>query len=270
MTQYFQDYFQAFWLALLQGLTEFLPISSSGHLVLLPRLIGWHDQGLAFDVAVHVGTLLAVLIYFHADVRKILMEWSASLAGNPATPHSNLAWSILIATVITGLAGWWFEDTVRGALRAPLPVAIATLVFGVLLGLADWLGRKRRGIEAVRWKGAVLLGCAQALALIPGTSRSGITISAGLLMGLTREAAARFSFLLAIPIIALAGGWQIRSLIAADAVVRWGLLIFATFISATVALGCIHWFLTYLKVHSLLPFVIYRVILGVILLLVFL
>ena len=264
------DYFQALWLALLQGLTEFLPVSSSGHLVLLPWLTGWPDQGLGFDVAVHVGTLLAVLVYFRRDVRTILTDWGRSITGHPPTPHSKLAWSILIATLITGLAGFVFEDTVTRLLRAPLPVAAATLGFGVLLGLADYLGPKRRNIDTLRWRDAVVIGCAQALALIPGTSRSGITISAGLLLGLTREAAARFSFLMAIPVIMLAGLWQTRALIHGGVPVRWGVLVFATAVSAVVAFGCIHWFLGFLRSHSLLPFVIYRVVLGVILLLVFL
>ena len=263
------EYLQSFYLALLQGLTEFLPISSSGHLVLVPRLAGWHDQGLDFDVAVHIGTLLAVLIYFRSDVRKILVDWFGSVTGGPATIHSRLAWSMVIATVPIGIAAVLFEEVIADALRAPLPIAVATLGFGILLGLADWLGAKRRSVEEVSWKDAVVLGCAQALALIPGTSRSGITISAGLLMGLTREAAARISFLMAIPVIVLAGLWQTRGLIAADAPVRWNLLIFATLVSATVALGCIHWFLFFLRRHSLLPFVIYRILLGVILLLVF-
>ena len=263
------EYLQSFYLALLQGLTEFLPVSSSGHLVLLPRLAGWHDQGLDFDVAAHIGTLLAVLIYFHSDVRKILADWFGSLRGGPVTHHSRLAWSIVIATAITGIAALLFEEVINSVLRAPLPVAVATLVFGVLLGLADWLGPKRRSLEDVRWKDAVVLGCAQALALIPGTSRSGVTISAGLLLGLGREAAARLSFLMAIPVIVLAGLWQSRGLIADDTPVRWDLLIFATLVSATVALGCIHWFLYFLRRHSLLPFVIYRVVLGVILLLIF-
>ena len=263
------DYFQAFWLALLQGLTEFLPISSSGHLVLLPRLAGWPDQGLAFDVAVHVGALLAVLIYFRSDIRKILTDWAGTLAGQPATPHSRLAWAIFAATIMVGLAGVLFADFVDRVLRAPLPVALATLVFGILLGLADWLGPKQRNLEQIGWKDVLLIGFAQALALIPGTSRSGVTITAGLLMGLTREAAARFSFLMAIPVIGLAGAWQAGGLIDSGATVRWDVLIFATAVSALVAFGCIHWLLAFLQRHSLLPFVLYRVVLGVILLLIY-
>ena len=264
------EYLQALGLAVLQGLTEFLPVSSSGHLVLLPQLAGWPDQGLGFDVAVHVGTLLAVLLYFRVDVRTLLTHWAGSLVGRPATPHSHLAWAIFLATAITGLAGVLFDEVVERVLRAPVPVALATLGFGIVLGLADRLGAKRRPIGRVRWKDAVVLGCAQALALIPGTSRSGITISAGLLMGLTREAAARLSFLMAIPVIFLAGVWQVRRLIESAAPVRLDLLIFATVVSALVAFGCIHWLLNFLRRHSLLPFVIYRVVLGVILLWVFL
>jgi len=264
------DYHQALWLAVLQGLTEFLPISSSGHLALLPRLAGWPDQGLAFDVAVHVGTLLAVLVYFRTEAGQLLVAWCHSLAGRPATAHSQLAWSIVFATLIVAVAGVLLEDWVAGALRGALPVAVATLVFGVLLGLADWLGPKTRGMEQIDWKGVVVIGCAQVLALIPGASRAGVTLSAGLALGLTREAAARFSFLLAMPVIAAAGVWQARGLISGGVPVRWGLLAFATAVSAAVALLCIHWFLAFVQRHSLMLFVVYRVALGVILLLVLL
>lgn len=264
------DYWQALWLALLQGLTEFLPISSSGHLVLLPKLMGWHDQGLAFDVAVHIGTLGAVLIYFYADICTILLHWGKSLVGHPPTVHSKLAWMILSATCIIGLVGVLCEDWINQILRMPIVVVSATLGFGVLLGLADWWGPKQRQIEQINWKDGVVIGFAQVLALIPGTSRAGVTISAGLALGLTREAAARFSFLLAIPVIALAGIWQVRSLLVDTAVVRWDILIFATVTSASVALLCIHWFITFLQRHSLLWFALYRVVFGMILLLVFL
>ena len=263
------DYFQAFWLALLQGVTEFLPISSYGHLVLVPQLIGWRDQGLDFDVAVHVGTLLAVLVYFHRDVRVIFVDWLRTLRGHEATIHSRLGWTIFIATIITGVAGFVFDDIVSQLLRAPIIVAAATIIFAVVLGIADHFGAKNRRMDSLRKRDAIVLGLAQALALIPGTSRSGITISAALLLGLTREAAARISFLMAIPIIVLAGVWQGRGLLAGDAV-RWDILIFAAVISAAVAFVCIHWFLIFLRRHSLLPFVIYRLMLGAFLLFVFL
>ena len=186
------EYVQGFWLAVLQGFTEFLPISSSGHLVLVPRIFDWQDQGLAFDVAVHVGTLLAVLVYFRKDIGCILIDWLKSLVGGPVTPYSRLAWSIACATLMVGIAGVLMENIINGWLRAPLPIAIATIFFGLLLWWADYSGAKSREIENICWLDVLAIGAAQVLALIPGTSRSGVTISMGLAMGLTRHAAARF------------------------------------------------------------------------------
>ncbi len=263
------DYFQAFWLAALQGVTEFLPVSSSGHLVLLPHLLDWRDQGLHFDVALHVGTLLSVLVYFRRDVALILVHWLRSLSGAPATPHSRLAWAIIWATVMVGIAGVLMEVVINRWLRSPVPVALATIGFAVLLGWADRAGARRRRIDEIGWRDVIVIGSAQVLALIPGTSRSGVTITAGLAMGLTREDAARFSFLLAIPVIALAGAWQGRHLVGTDAPVAWGVLVFATLVSGLVALACIHWFLGFLRRFSLMPFVIYRIFLGVIILYIF-
>lgn len=264
------DYFQAFWLAFLQGLTEFLPISSSGHLVLVPKLLGWPDQGLAFDVAVHVGSLIAVLTYFRRDICRISIDWFRSLLGAPPTPYSRLAWSIAFATVMVGIAGIFMEPIINFLLRDPIPVAIATIVFGLLLGWADYAGKKNRTIDQITWRDVLMIGSAQVLALIPGTSRSGITITAGLAMGLNREAAARFSFLMAIPVIVLAGVWQGRKLFYQADSVQWGIVIFATAVSALVAYACIHWFLGFLRRFSLSIFVIYRILLGGLLLWLFL
>ena len=264
------DYLQAFWLAVVQGVTEFLPVSSSGHLVLLPHLLGWADQGLAFDVAVHVGTLLAVLIYFRQDIGRILMDWARSLGGGPSTPYSRLAWAIACATVLVGIAGVLMESIINRWLRSPIPVAAATIGFALLMGWADKAGARRRDIEDINWKDILAIGGAQVLALIPGTSRSGITITTGLAMGLTREAAARFSFLMAIPVIALAGIWQSRRLLGSAEPVAWGVLLFATVVSGLVAFACIHWFLGFIKRFSLMPFVIYRIILGLLLLYLYL
>lgn len=263
------DYVHAFWLAVLQGLTEFLPISSSGHLVLLPHLLGWEDQGLAFDVAVHVGTLLAVLLYFRNDIGRIFMDWLRSLGGGPVTPYSRLAWAIAWATVMVGIAGVLLEPVINRWLRSPLPVAVATIGFGLLLGWADRAGARSREIEEINWKDILAIGGAQVLALIPGTSRSGITITTGLAMGLTREAAARFSFLMAIPVTALAGIWQGRRLLGTAEPVAWDVLFFATLVSGLVAFACIHWFLGFIRRFSLMPFVIYRVVLGLILIYIF-
>ncbi len=262
-------WFQSFWLAVLQGFTEFLPISSSGHLALIPWLLDWSDQGLSFDVAVHVGTLFAVCCYFRRDLKLLIRDWTRSVLGGPVTAYSTLAWSIGIATIFVGLAGLMFEDLISHSLRHPIPIAIATLFFGIMLGIADRLGAKQRRLESIRWPDVLVIGIAQMLALIPGTSRSGITITAGLMMGLTRDAAARFSFLLAIPVIALAGFWQGLGLLEAEREGDWGKLVLATVVSAAVALLCIHYFLKFIQRFGLMPFVIYRLILGVILLWVF-
>jgi undecaprenyl-diphosphatase len=264
------EYIHALLLAALQGFTEFLPISSSGHLILLPSLLGWPDQGLAFDVAVHVGSLLAVLVYFRLDISLILRDWLRSLGGGPSTPYSRLAWSIAWATIMVAVAGYYVEDLVNRWLREPVPVALATIIFGLLLWWADRAGRKQRKIEQIGWLDVLVVGCAQVFALIPGTSRSGVTITAGLAMGLTREAAARFSFLMAIPVIALVGVWQSRKLIVAVDPVDWSVLLFATLVSALVAFACIHWFLGFVRRFSMVPFVIYRLFLGLILLWLFL
>lgn len=260
---------QVFWLALVQGITEFLPISSSGHLALMPWITGWQDQGLAFDVAVHVGTLLAVVLYFRRDIKLILRDWLRSIIGGAPTVYSKLGWSLGFATVLVGLAGITLEFVISDALRNPISIAVATAGFGVLLGLADRFGKRQRQIESIGWRDVLLIGAAQVLALIPGTSRSGITITAGLAAGLTREAAARFSFLLAIPVIALAGMWQSRRLFNAEGDNDWLALGVGALVSALVAWFCIHYFLRYVAKFSLLPFVIYRIFLGVILLAVF-
>lgn len=264
------EFLHAFWLACLQGVTEFLPISSSGHLVLVPKLFGWPDQGLAFDVAVHVGSLLAVVVYFRHDLSRLTIEWWRSLWGGPVTAYSRLAWSIVAATAMVGVAGLVLESWINQSLRSPIPVAIATLVFALLLWWADVAGKKQRTLEQIGWLDVLLIGAAQMLALIPGTSRSGVTITTGLAMGLTREAAARFSFLLAIPVITLAGLWQGRGLVVSSAAVNWPLLLFATTVSGVVAFICIHWFLGFLRRFSMLPFVIYRIFLALLLFLLFL
>ena len=263
------EYIHGFWLAFLQGVTEFLPISSSGHLVLVPKLLGWPDQGLAFDVAVHVGSLIAVVLYFRRDLLRLVVDWWRSVTGGPTTAYSRLAWAIVVATIMVGVTGLLLEDFINASLRSPIPVAIATFVFALFLWWSDVAGKKQRSIEQIGWLDVLMIGAAQMLALIPGTSRSGVTITTGLAMGLTREAAARFSFLLAIPVISLAGFWQGRSLIQAEESANWGLLLFSTFVSAVVAFVCIHWFLDFLRRFSMLPFVIYRLFIALLLFWVF-
>lgn len=256
-------------LALVQGITEFLPVSSSAHLVLVPVLSDWDDQGLAFDIAVHVGTLLAVVAHFRIDIARMFVGGLRPLTGGSLDVDGRLGWLVVLATIPVGLAGLAFKDSIETVLRSPVVIAWASIGFGVLLWLADRLGRRVRAERTLGWRGALAIGLAQALALIPGTSRSGITMTAGLALGLDRVAAARFSFLLAIPVIALAGGLQVVELIAGEARVAWGTLAAATFLSAVSAWLCIRLFLAWIAHIGMLPFMLYRVALGVILLAIF-
>lgn len=256
-------------LSLVQGLTEFLPISSSAHLILVPVLTAWRDQGLAFDVAVHVGTLLAVVLYFCAELRSMAAAWLRSLKGE-LTADGRLAWGVLFGTIPVGLAGLLFDDIVALYLRSPVVIATATIGFGLLLWWADVRGQRVRDEHTVNWRDVLVIGCAQALAIIPGTSRSGITITAGLAVGLTREAAARFSFLLSIPVIVLAGGYEVYKLMQQPEEATWGVLVGGALISAISAYLCIHFFLKLLERIGMLPFVAYRLVLGIGLLVLFL
>ncbi len=256
------------WLAVIQGLTEFLPISSSGHLILLPRLFGWPDQGLAFDVAVHLGTLLAVLVYFFDDLLQMAKDWFASWRGTHTT-HSKLAWMLIWATLPVAIVGFLFDDIVELWLRHPIPIALATILFALVLWYADRYGKKIRSIDTMGWKDAMIIGCAQVLALIPGTSRSGITMTAGLIVGLQRDQAARFSFLLSIPVILLAGVWETGELLQSRVAIDHKLLWLATIISALTAWLCIHTFLRFVQYFGMLPFVLYRIALGAVILVLY-
>ena len=256
-------------LALVQGLTEFLPISSSAHLILVPILTGWPDQGLAFDVAVHAGTLLAVLGYFRREVGRMLLAGLSSLTGQAMTPDAKLGWQVVLATLPVVVAGFVFKDWIEANLRGPTVIALATIVFGLLLGWADISGRRRYDEYQLGWVDAVMIGLSQVLALIPGTSRSGITITAGLALGLTRHGAARFSFLLAIPTILGSAVLLLKDLLQSAVPVDWTALSLGVVLSFISAFLCIHYFLRLLKHIGMLPFVLYRVILGVVLLLLF-
>ncbi len=254
-------------LALIQGLTEFLPISSSAHLILPSQLLGWPDQGLAFDVAVHLGTLLAVVAYFRQDLIRMLVDWSKSVTGGPSTQNSRMAWYLVWATFPAVIFGGFLSVTgLDDAMRSATLIAGTTLIFGALLGWADRKGKLSQPLEQLTLKQALIIGFAQAVALIPGTSRSGITLTAGLLLGLTRDAAARFSFLLSIPVIVAAGSLKILQLVSADVPVEWGILFSGIAISAVSAFVCIHYFLAFINRIGLMPFVIYRLLLGVVLL----
>jgi undecaprenyl-diphosphatase len=261
---------QTFWLAFVQGFTEFLPISSSAHLILMPRLFGWPDQGLAFDVAVHVGSLGAVLFYFRRDLVPMLRDWGLTLAGRPATQYSRMAWAVIIGTIPLGIGGILLKTLVSGELRSPLVIAATTIIFGLALGWSDRIGSRKRNEHDIGWKDALLIGAAQVLALIPGTSRSGITITAGLLLGLTRTAAARFSFLLSIPAILLPGSLLGVELLQSPDPVHWRSFFLGMVLSAIFAYLCIRLFLAWIQKMDMTIFVVYRLVLGVFLLVVFL
>jgi undecaprenyl-diphosphatase len=257
------EHYQAIILAIVQGLTEFLPISSSAHLAMSPILLGWPDQGLAFDVAVHVGTLAAVLLYYRRDLLSMAHSWFGSLVGKGQDENSQLVWYLALATVPVGIVGMLGKDFIEAELRSLFIIATTTLVFGLLLGIADLLARGKANALPLSISIALLIGLAQALALIPGVSRSGITITAGLLLGMDRQSAARFSFLLSIPVIVSAGGLMAVELYASDAIVNWSQLALGALVSALTAYLCIALFLKLLDRYGLMPYVYYRVILAV-------
>ncbi len=257
-------------LALIQGLTEFLPISSSAHLVLVPVLTGWPDQGLAFDVAIHIGTLVAVIYYFRDLLWQMVTAWVNSLGDGPQTTESRLAWAVILGSLPVLLIGFLFAGLIEANLRSPVVIAIATIVFGLLLWWSDIAGKRERNSEAIVWKDALIIGLAQVIALVPGVSRSGVTMMAGLALGLTRQAAAQFSFLLSVPVILLAGGYETYQLVLHPGTVDWSVLITAILISGVTAYLCIGVFLNLLNRIGFLPFVIYRLILGAVLLWLFL
>jgi undecaprenyl-diphosphatase len=255
--------YQAIILAIVQGLTEFLPISSSAHLAMSPILLGWPDQGLAFDVAVHVGTLAAVLLYYRRDLLSMAQSWFGSLVGKGHDDNSRLVWYLALATVPVGIVGVLGKDFIEAELRSLFVIATTTLVFGLLLGIADLLARGKTKAVSMTISIALLIGLAQALAPIPGVSRSGVTITAALLLGMDRQSAARFSFLLSIPVIVSAGGLMAAELYSSDALVNWSQLGLGVLVSAVTAYLCIALFLKLLDRYGLMPYVYYRVILAV-------
>lgn len=271
-------------LALIQGLTEFLPVSSSAHLIFPSKILGWEDQGIAFDVAVHFGTLLAVVLYYLADLVKIGTYTIEACIKFKQTPISRIGFCVIIASIPACVAGFFFEKAISSSIRESIEViAYATIFFGLLLGLASYVNRRMvwRNIDTVKgarhdslrnltYSQAVVIGLAQAIALIPGTSRSGITLTAGLFLGMKSEAAARFSFLLSIPIILASAFFEVIKLYKEQTLeLQWVNLILGAFISFIVALIVIHLFLKYISKSGMAAFVIYRVILGALLLWMF-
>ena len=260
---------QAIILAIVQGITEFLPVSSAAHLILVPVLTGWDDQGLAFDVALHIGSLAAVIWYFRRELGAMTVDWIGSLRGRGVTAEARLAWAVGLGTIPVGLAGLIFREHVELLLRSPVVLASSLIGFGLLLGWADWRRPGERSEYDIGWREVLVIALAQALALIPGTSRSGITMTAALFVGMSREGASRFSFLLSIPVIFLAGALETRALIAASADVDWPLLSVATIVSGVSAYLCSHYFLAFIRRIGMQPFVVYRLALGLVLLSIF-
>jgi undecaprenyl-diphosphatase len=254
-------------LGMIQGLTEVLPISSSAHLILIPRLLHWPDSGLTFDVALHMGTLLALVLYFWRDIIDLSVNFCSSLTGKgPNTPAKRLPWLIIIGTIPAAVAGKTLEHTIEEMFRSnPTLICGFLLAFGLLLAFADTMGAKRAKMDRLDLKAAISIGLAQCLALIPGVSRSGITITAALLLGFNRETAARFSFLLSLPIVAGAGilklGHLMKAGIPAD---EMQMLIIGVASSAFFGYLSVTFLLKLVQRHSLYPFVWYRLLAGVV------
>lgn len=263
------SWLQVVWLAIIQGITEFLPVSSSGHLILMPQLFDWPDQGLAFDVAVHVGTLLAVIIYFRQDIWLMTRDWSLSIVQRQPNSNSRLAWMIIFGTLPAVFFGFLINNDLEETLRNPILIATTTIGFGALLWWSDIKGKRERDEHTLSYRDIAIIGFAQALALIPGTSRSGITITAGLLIGLTRNAAARLSFLLSIPLILGAGLLKLNDLIKSELPVHWDILIGGAIIAFISAYLVIALFLKWINKIGMAPFAWYRFALGFVLLYIF-
>lgn len=254
----------------LQGLTEILPISSSAHLILIPRIFGWPESGLTFDVALHLGTLIAIGLYFWRDIFDLTFNFIASIGGKGLhTPGNRLPWYIIIGTIPAALAGKKLEEPIEELFRHN-PVIICTLLiaFGLLLAFADTTGPKRWKLDRINLKAAIIIGLAQCLALVPGVSRSGITITAALLLGYNREASARFSFLLSLPIVFGAALLKVGHLVKTGIPAGEGApLLIGVATSALLGYASVALLLKLVQRHSLYPFVWYRLIVGTALLL---
>ena len=264
-----KELLEAALLGIVQGLTEFLPVSSTGHLVLTQHLLGVSEEqfGLRFDAAIHLGTLAAVLFYFRSTVLKLIVEWSRSLVALDVnhSAESRLAWLLVLGTIPAGIAGIVLESAVEDTFRSPALVAAMLILFCVPMVLSEWYGKRSREMASARPLDALLIGLAQAVALIPGVSRSGITISAGMLMGFRREEAAAFAFLLSAPIIAAAGGKQVFDIARGEAGgASAGFAVYAVGLvtAALVGYAAVAFLLRFLRANSLFAFVYYRLVVG--------
>ncbi|EQD83147.1 undecaprenyl-diphosphatase [Saccharopolyspora erythraea NRRL 2338] len=264
------SWLQAMVLAVVQGLTEFLPISSSGHLSIVSKLFFGSDAGASFTAVTQIGTELAVVIYFAGDIVRLVVTWFRGLVNAEVrrTQDYRLAWYVIVGSLPIGVLGFLFQDYIRGALRSLWITGAMLILFGILMGLAERFGAQRRGHDKLTMRDGVLMGSAQALALIPGVSRSGGTITAGLSLGLDRPTAVRFSFLLAIPAVFAAGVSEVSHVFEPSA---HGLqptgaqMIVATVVAGVVGYAVIAWLLRYVQKHSVYLFVWYRIVLGLVL-----
>ena len=258
------DLLKAVVLGILQGLTEFLPISSSAHLRIFPELFGWGDPGAAFTAVIQIGTELAVLIYFREDIWRIGSAWVRSLFQPEwrGSFDARMGWFIIVGSLPIVVLGVLLKDLIERDFRNLWVIGTALIVLGIVLGVADRVSRDDRTIARMTLRDAVLMGLAQAAALVPGVSRSGATISMGRLLGYEREAATRYAFLLAIPAVVGAGLFELKEIPQGDNSYGWGPTITATVVSFVVGYAAIAWLLRYVSTRSYAPFVLYRIALG--------
>ncbi|WP_106245937.1 undecaprenyl-diphosphate phosphatase [Allonocardiopsis opalescens] len=256
--------FEAVILGLVQGLTEFLPISSSGHLRIVAAFSGWPDPGAAFTAVSQIGTELAVLIYFRKDIANIISTWFRSLYTRELRGEieARMGWYIIVGTIPIVLLGITLQDYIEAPFRDLRLIATTLIVFGILLGLVDYFSRKERELAQLTTGHGLLFGLFQALALVPGVSRSGATVTGGMLLGYKREAAARYAFLLALPAVFGSGIFQLFD-IGGDEYAGWTATIVGTVIAFIVGYAVIAWFMRYISTRSFMPFVYYRIALGV-------
>ena len=262
------SWFHAVVYGLVQGLTEFLPVSSSAHLRAVAAFAGWEDPGAAFTAVTQLGTEAAVLLYFRNDIWNIVRTWTLSLFRPELRGEldARMGWYVILGTLPIAVLGFLFQDTIENEFRSLWLIATTLVGFGLVLGVIDAFAHNEKILAKLTMRDGLLLGFAQAMALVPGVSRSGGTISMGLLLGYRREAAARYSFLLAIPAVLGAGLFELKDIVSGEAPIAWGPTLLATVIAFFVGLAVIVYFLRYISTHSFRPFVIYRVALGLLIL----
>ncbi|NHI10936.1 UDP pyrophosphate phosphatase [Streptomyces sp. KO7888] len=271
------SWFESLVLGLVQGLTEFLPVSSSAHLRLTAAFSGWHDPGAAFTAITQIGTEAAVLIYFRKDIGRIISAWTRSLTDKSMRhdPNARMGWLVIVGSIPIGVLGLTLKDQIEGPFRDLRITATMLIVVGVVIGVADRMAardekggrhrapQQRKELENLGVRDGLIYGLCQAAALIPGVSRSGATISGGLFMGYRREAAARYSFLLAIPAVLASGVFELKDAMESDHV-SWGPTLFATVIAFATGYVVIAWFMKFISTKSFMPFVWYRIAIGVV------